>query len=109
MAYRRNRSSHKKELGYILCIVAIILILLFSIWGPGGYRDLAKARLELQMKRERIENLKRSNYERMRSIESLRSDRDALEQYAREKGYGREGDIIQQLPEKPPEKPQSKK
>ena len=105
MTYRRNRLSHKKELYYILCIVAVIAILLFSLWGPGGYRDLAKARLELQQQRERVDELKRSNNEKMRSIEALRSNKDALEKYAREKGYGREGDIIQQIPEKPQKQP----
>ncbi len=99
MTYSRNRISHKKELYYILCIVAVIVVLLFSIWGPGGYRDLAKARLELQMQRERVENLKRSNYERSKSIQELKSDPDALEKYAREKSYGREGDIVHQIPE----------
>ncbi len=107
MTYHKNRLSHKKELYYILCIVAIIVTLLFSIWGPGGYRDLSKARMELQEKRRRVDELKQKNYERMRNIENLKSDKDALEKHAREKGYAREGDIIQQLPEKPenPEKP----
>jgi cell division protein FtsB len=107
MTYRKNRLSHKKELYYILCIVALIGILLFSIWGPGGYRDLAKARLELQMQRERVENLKRSNYERSQTIQELK-DPDALEQYAHEKGYGHAGDIVQELPEAPPEKQKKK-
>jgi cell division protein FtsB len=101
MTYQKNRLSHKKELYYILCIVAVMVILLFSFWGPGGYRDLAKARLELLAQQKRVEQLKRSNYEKMRSIEDLQSNRDALERLARENGYGREGDIIQQLPEKP--------
>jgi cell division protein FtsB len=105
MAYRKNGLSHKKELFYITCIAAFVVILLFSIWGPEGYRDFAKARLELQEKRQRVDELKRSNYERMRAIEALKSDKDALEKYAREKGYGREGDIIQQLPEKPEKHP----
>jgi cell division protein FtsB len=109
MTYRRKRQSPKKEFYYILCIVALIGILLFSIWGPGGYRDLAKARFELQMQRERVENLKRNNYERSRSIQELKSDPDALEQYARKKGYGRDGDIVQELPETPTEKPTMKK
>jgi cell division protein FtsB len=99
MTYHRKRPSHKTELGYIVCIVACIAILLFSFWGPSGYRDLTRARLDLQEHRERVDTLKRGNYEKLKSIEALRSDRDALERYAREKGYGREGDIIQQIPE----------
>jgi cell division protein FtsB len=104
MSYQKNRLSHKKELYYILCIVAVMVILLFSFWGPGGYRDMARARLELQAHRERVNELNRSNYEKKRSIEALRSDRDTLERQARENGYGRDGDIIQQLPEPPKSK-----
>jgi cell division protein FtsB len=97
MAYLRYRLSYKKEIYYILCIVAVAIILLFSFFGPGGYRDLQKARSQLQEQKKRVEELRRRNDERMRKIEALRSDRDALENYAREKGYGREGEIIQQL------------
>jgi cell division protein FtsB len=97
MAYLRYRLSYKKEIYYILCIVAVAVILLFSIFGPGGYRDLQKARAELREQNRRVEELRRRNDERMRKIEALRSDKDALEKYAREKGYGREGEIIQQL------------
>ena len=101
MAHSKHRISYKKELYYILCIVALLVVLLFSFLGPGGYRDLQKARLELQEQRVRVEELKRKNFERMKSIEEFRSSREALEKYAREKGYGKEGEIIQQLPQEP--------
>jgi cell division protein FtsB len=105
MARSRKRLSYKKELYYIICIVVLLVVLGFSIFGPGGYRDLQKARLDLQEQRVRVEELKRKNYERMKSIEELRSSRDALEKYAREKGYGKEGEIIQQLPPDPDAEP----
>jgi cell division protein FtsB len=105
MAYSKRRISHKKELYYISCIIVLLAVLLFSFFGPGGYRDLRKARLELQEQRVRVEELKRSNYNRMKSIEALQSNKQALETYAREKGYGKEGEIIQQLPQKPEQKP----
>jgi cell division protein FtsB len=99
MSHARNRLSHKREVYYILCIVTLFVILLFSLLGPGGYRDLQRARLELQQQRARVEELKRNNSERMKSIEALRSDKEALEKYAREEGkYGRPGEIIQQVP-----------
>ena len=101
MARSKRPMSHKKELYYILCIVALLVVLLFSLFGPGGYRDLQKARLELQEQRVRVEEIKRKNLERMKSIEEFRSSREALEKYAREKGYGKEGEIIQQLPQEP--------
>jgi cell division protein FtsB len=93
MAYSKYRISHKKEVYYILCIVALIVILSFSLFGPGGYR------LELQEQKARVEALERDINERKRSNEALRYDRDAWEKHAREKGYGKEGEIIQNVPE----------
>ena len=105
MAYSKRRISHKKEVYYILCIIALLAVMSFSLFGPGGYRDLRKARIELQEQRVRVEELRRKNSERMKSIDELRSDKKALEKYAREKGYGKQGEIIQQLPPDSEEKP----
>jgi cell division protein FtsB len=101
MAYNKKRPSHKKELYYVACIVAVVIILFFSFLGPYGYRELRKGQLELQERRVRVEDIKHSNEERRKNIEGLRSDKEALERYAREKGYGREGEIILQLPPQP--------
>jgi cell division protein FtsB len=98
MTRPKNRISHKKELYYILCIVAVMAILLFSFLGPGGYRDLQKARLQLQEQRVRVEGLKASNSELMKSIQALQSDRNALEKVARQQGYAKGNEIIQQVP-----------
>ncbi len=62
MTRQKNRISHKKELYYILCIVAVLVVLLFSFLGPGGYRDLQKARLQLQEQRVRVESVKREQF-----------------------------------------------
>jgi cell division protein FtsB len=105
MAYSKRRTSHKKELYYIICIVVLLAVLLFSFLGPRGYRDLRKARLELQEQRVRVEALKRSNCEHVKSIEALQSNKQALEKYAREKGYVKNGEIVQRLPEESQEKP----
>lgn len=98
MTRQKNRMSHKKELYYIVCIVAVLVLLLFSFLGPGGYRDLQKARLQLQEQRVRVEALKRSNSELMKSIDALQSDRKTLEEAARQQGYAKGDEIIQQLP-----------
>jgi cell division protein FtsB len=100
MAYAKRRTSHKKELYYLVCLVSVLMILLFSVLGPGGYRDLRRARLELQEQRTRVDRLTRENAEKIKEISKLRTDPNALERYAREKGYGRPDEIIQQLPEK---------
>ena len=99
MTRQPNRISHKKELYYILCIVAVLVVLLFSFFAPGGYRDLNKARLQLQEQRVRVEALKRNNSELLQSIEALQSNKKALEKVARQHGYGRGDEIIQQIPQ----------
>ncbi len=98
MTYSRHRLSHKKEVYYIVCILAVLGILVLSFFGPGGYSELRKSRLQLQEERIRVDQIERQNSERMKSIDKLRSDRNTLEKYAREKGYGREGEIFQPLP-----------
>jgi cell division protein FtsB len=107
LAYSTSRFSHAKEFYYILCIVGVVVISLFSVWGPGGYREMKKARLELEAQRARVEALIRSNAERMKSIQGLRSDTEILERYIREKGYGRKEDLVYQLSEEPKPKPEA--
>jgi cell division protein FtsB len=99
MVNTKSRNSHAKEIYYILCIVLLVVITMFSVWGPGGYFEMKRARRELDTQRERIETLKRSNQNRIRAIEALRTNRETLERLARENGYGKEGEIVQQLPE----------
>jgi cell division protein FtsB len=105
MTYYRYRLSYGKQLYYILCIVALAVILLFSFLGPRGYRDLKNARMELQAQRARVGDLQRRNRQHVKLIEALRNDKHALEEYARKKGYGRVGEIVQQLPEESEKKP----
>jgi cell division protein FtsB len=105
MAYNRKPTSHKKELYYLICIVAVVSILLFSFLGPHGYRELRKLRLEEQELRKDVDDLKRSNEDRGKNIKALKSDKEALEGYARKKGYGRENEIIQHVPSQPANKP----
>ena len=97
MTRQRKRISHTKELYYILCIVAVMIILLLSFLGPGGYRDLQKARLQVQQQRARVEALKAGNAALLKSIQALQSDGKAIEEVAREQGYARGNEIIQQV------------
>jgi len=99
MANKKHTLKYRKELYYIFLIMVVGGIFLLSFIGPGGYLELKKARLDLQLQGARVEELRRSNAERLQTIEELRSDREAIERYARKKGYGRENEIIQQLPE----------
>ncbi len=103
MTYRKNTVSHVKEIYYLLCIVVFVVGASFSIWGPGGHLEARKTRAELDAHRARVAGLKQSNAERLQSIEALKSDKEAMEKYARKQGYARKDEIIQQLPETSPE------
>lgn len=108
MAYAKKRMSHTKEIYYILCIIAVFAILLVSFFGPSGYRELQKSKLELQEQRTRVDRLEQDNAERLGRIEKLKSDTNAWEESARESGYARQDEVIQQIPKKS-EKPQAPK
>ncbi len=86
------------EVFYIVCIVLLVVFAILSVWGPGGYKEMRRAERELVIQREHIEEIRRNNEEKLREIEALRSDKEALERVARENGYGRPGEIVQQLP-----------
>ena len=109
MARSKRRRSHGKEIYYILCILSIVAGALLTIFGPGGYLELRRARAELDSRRVRVESLREENRQRMETIQQLRSDREAIERYAREKGYGKQGEIIQQVPQEDPSSSTSKK
>jgi cell division protein FtsB len=59
---------------------------------------MKKTRADLETHRARVKALELSNKARLDEIRNLRDDRETLEKYARQKGYGKKGEIIQQLP-----------
>jgi cell division protein FtsB len=105
MVQRRKKVSHAKEAFYVICILILLLIGLFSFVGPGGYLELRRAQAELEIHRSRVETLQKSNVERMNSIRALREDDKAIEGLAREKGYGKKGEVVQEAPQSEQEKP----
>jgi cell division protein FtsB len=109
MVRPKRRRSHGKEIYYILCILSIVAGGLLTIFGPGGYLELRRTRAELEIHRSRVESLRQENGQRMETIRQLRSDKEAIEKYARDKGYGKKGEIIQQVPEEDPSNSASKK
>ncbi len=110
MAPSRSRHSHAREIYYIVCIVLLVIVGMFSIRGRGGYVEMMRVRGELEAQRARIEALRFSNQERLRAIQALRSNKEAVERLARQNGYGREGEIVQQLQDetKPKDKNQKR-
>lgn len=105
MAYRKRRFSHAKELYYILCFAVALVIFLYGLIGPGGYLELRKQQLELARRERQIEELRRTVERQMQAVKALKHDPAAQERFLREKGYAREGELIQELP---PEKPAAK-
>jgi cell division protein FtsB len=101
MPHRRHAFSHTKELYYILCFAAALFVFFFGMIGPGGYLELKKARQDLAVQQARVEKLQRAVSEQMRTIDSLKNDPAALEDYLRKRGYAREGELIQELPPSP--------
>ncbi|HYK88232.1 MAG TPA: septum formation initiator family protein [Acidobacteriota bacterium] len=99
MAHKKSHLSHAKEIYYIVCIVLLVVMTMFSVWGPGGYMEMKRVRAELEWHRLRVEALRRNNNAKLQSIQALRSDKQTLENMARQNGFGRDGEIVQQLPE----------
>jgi cell division protein FtsB len=96
--HSKRRHPYGNEIYYIILIFTILLTSAATIWGPGGYLEMKKTRAELETRRARVKALELSNKARLDEIRNLRDDRETLERYARQKGYGKRGEIIQQLP-----------
>lgn len=101
MGYSKNKHSYIKEAYYLLCLVLVVVILLFTVWGSSGHMELKKAEAQLEAQRARIEELNQSNSKRLKTIQQLTTDPKALEKYARSQNYAQQGEIVQQLPEEP--------
>ena len=97
MARRRKRTSFAREVYYILCLVVFIVSALFTLWGPKGFSEMKKTQRALETHRARVNALEASNDQRIQEIKALKTDKQALEKYARENGYVQEGEIIQPL------------
>jgi cell division protein FtsB len=105
MAYKRKRVTHAKELFYICCILMVLLIGLISIVGPAGYIEMRKDQAELTDQTARVDALRKSIEHQAKGVKALRDDEKAIEEYARKKGYGKKGEIIQEVPPRDPETP----
>jgi cell division protein FtsB len=94
---RRTRTSIGREIYYIACVVVFIASAIFTIWGPGGFQDMKKNQRQLMERRQRVATLEKSNSERLQKIDGLKKDPTAIENEARQKGYARTGEIIQNV------------
>jgi len=101
MSRSGRRNTYGSELYYIVLILTILITGAATIWGPGGYLEVKKTQADLETRRARVKALELSNKARLDEIRNLRDDPETLERYARQKGYGKKGEIIQQLPSPP--------
>ena len=108
MTRLKNRRSYITDIVMIIYILAVSGIISYSLFGPGGYRDLQKARFELNERAAHITALEIDLEKRKETAETM--DEDALktgrpealelmEKKAREQGYAREGEYIQRIPD----------
>ncbi len=112
MARAKKRVSHAKEAFYIICIVIVLLIGLFGFLGPGGYLEMKKMQAELAAHQSRVDALQKSRQGHENAIDNLgdnRKNNEAIETYARKKGYGKKGEIIQEIPQPEKDRSQIKK
>ena len=103
-----HRRSYVKEIVSIICIVMASGFLSYSLFGPGGYRDLQKARMELHERQASLRALevdveRRTENANAIDEDALKSGRaealELLERRAREYGYARDGEYIQRIPD----------
>jgi hypothetical protein len=78
-----------KETWFVLCLIAQLGILCFGYFGPGGYRELRRLRLQYQELRVQVGELRRDMHR-----EHLPLSSPEWERMAREKSYSKEGNII---------------
>lgn len=72
---------------------------------------MKKTQVDMQTHQSRIQSLRKSTQERSQSIKSLgdnRENNEAIERYARQKGYAKKGEIIQEIPQPEPVRPATK-
>jgi len=105
MASNGKIATHTRELFYICFILMFLLIGLLSIFGPGGYIEMRKAKAELAAQAARVDKLAKSIEQQLKDVNALRDDEQALEAYLRKKGYAKKGDLIQEIEQDAPATP----
>ena len=101
VSYRQRKFSYAKEAYYILCFIAALFIFLFGIFGPGGYLEWKQTAEQLRVQRARVEGIRRTIQGKMQTIDGLKNDPAAIEEYLRREGYVLPGEYVQEYPPGP--------
>jgi cell division protein FtsB len=108
----QNRLSHNKlpHLGKRAQLAFFFVFFLFAFWvayafvyGKGGVIERKKVMVRIELLRDEIEQLESGSRHLDRRIENLRTDSRAVESYARELGFKKEGEVVYRFLKKDPE------
>ena len=88
---------------YIIPLLAITLILYFTVFGERGLLRIYHLNKEKQEVQLRLDTLKNENLKLVREVDALKNDRRYLESIARSDfGMVRKNEIIYQFPQQKP-------
>ena len=105
MPVRRQATPLVKALVVIIGM-ALIALLVHTIYGEGGYMDLRRQRSEFEELQLRMETLEEENRRLAAEIKELRENPDAIERVARENlKMARPGETIITIPERKKDPP----
>jgi cell division protein FtsB len=106
MAHSKRRLTYKNEIYYIACIIAALVIFLFSLFGPKSYSDLHKSQLAKQEILTRVDRLEQEIREKQNTIHEINTNPEAREGLARGQNFAKPEDIILRLKkDNPPASP----
>lgn len=88
---------------YVIPLLAITLILYFTVFGDRGLLRIYHLNRERQEVQQRLETLKNENLKLVREVDALKNDRRYLESIARRDfGMVRSNEVIYQFPQQKP-------
>ena len=96
--------SRWPRLGLALVVLALLALVVHTVFGEHGYLELRRQRQTLEEMEKEIQRLEEENRRLAEEIEALKKDPRAIERAAREQlKMARPGEKIITLPDKPPE------
>ena len=102
----RRQATPVVKVMVVIVGLALIALLVHTIYGEGGYMDLRSQRSEFEEWQRKIHTLEEENRRLAGEIKELRDDPDAIERVARENlKMAKPGETIITIPEKKEDPP----
>jgi cell division protein FtsB len=90
----------------LLLALALLALLVHDVFGDHGFLAMRRTQKEVEKLREEIQQLDQENARLAEEVKALKSDPRIIERIAREEmGLARPGELVFNLPPKPPEQP----